>query len=121
MMMTYLNSWHRDYAAESIKRFEEKNGNSEEASKLWINFAVECGQVVKLVNKSDDSKARSIAQTVIEIINASNKLGKRSYKKITPRQRYALTVELINRFGTARAIAHAVWGLSDEEINNADI
>lgn len=117
--MTYLNTWHPEYAAESLKRHE--NHHNDNADRAWTEYAVECGQVAELAATLGDAKTVSIAQTVISTINDSHKLGKRSHRKVTPKQRYALAKALLAKYGTARAIAAAAWGLSDEDIDNADV
>lgn len=108
--MTYLNAWHRDYAAESLSRMT--------TDMVWVQYAVECGEVAKLA-ATLGGKTADIAETVISTIQDSVRMGTRSRRTITPKQRYALATALLEKFGTARAIANAVWGLTDEEIENA--
>ncbi|AYN21572.1 hypothetical protein [Alcaligenes aquatilis] len=117
--MSYLNAWAPEYAAASIKRAE--NYHKEKAEKVWSEFAVECGQVAKLALDFGDEKIQSIAQTVVKTIDDSHKLGARSRRTITPKQRYALAQSLLSKYGSHRAIAAAAWGLTDTDIDNADV
>lgn len=122
-MSNYGYGWHREYAAESIKRHELNRWTSD-PSLEWAEFAIECGEVVKLAQQIGreigHEKTVSIAQTVLDTIEDHERRGARSYRKITKKQRRALAVVLLERFGTAREIAKKIWGLTDEEINNAD-
>lgn len=110
--MSYLKTWHKDYAAESIKRI-----NNNES---WFYFAVECGQVSALL-ANDGDFASKVATTVIEIIEASSKLGAKSRRKITNKQREIVAEALSKKYKTAAALAAAVWGLAEEDINNASV
>ena len=116
--MSYDKTWHRDYAAEAIKRFEGNKLMAGRADLEFAKYAMTCGQVVKLAKsigeEAGDSKTVSIAETVLDTISSGNR-----YRKITPAQQHALAVAVLEKLGTARAIAAAVWGLTDEEINNA--
>lgn len=117
--MTYLKKWHRDYAAESIKRYESDG----KGPRQWVEYAVECGQVAELAKAIGDEKAASIADTVIATIAAAAAGGNarsRSRRTITPAQRWALATVLLERFETPRGIAGEVWQLTDVEINEAD-
>lgn len=120
--MAYLSSWHRDYAAESIKRFE-LNKWDEDPSWSWIQYAVECGEVTQLAGQiateSGDQFAVDVFVTVGKAISASAK-NARSRRNISDKQRFILARALAERFGTARAIAAHIWNLSNEEIDNAD-
>ncbi len=124
--MSYSKTWHRDYAAESVKRHELSKW-AKDANLEWTEYAIECAQVAQLSmqvgEEIADSKTVDIATTVLDIIAADvaggNRRG-RTYRKITQPQRHALAVALLEKFGTARAIAAQIWQLSDAEINEAD-
>ncbi|HMQ97242.1 MAG TPA: hypothetical protein PKC42_04045 [Candidatus Nanoperiomorbaceae bacterium] len=121
--MPYQKGWRRDYAAESLKR-HELNRWASDPSLQWTEFAVECGEVATLAQRVgqeiENEKIASIAKTVLDTINDHERRGVRSYRKITNKQRRALAVVLLEQFGSARGIAAEIWGLTDEEINNAD-
>lgn len=124
--MSYMTKWHRDYAAESIKSMELSRWAAD-ADVQWARYAVECAQVAELaatVGRDIGSDTIvGIAQTVIDTIVDVARGGTprtRSRRKITDAQRHTLAVALLEKFGSARGIAAAVWQLTDEEINNAD-
>ena len=110
--MALLDTWHRDYAAESIKRFELNRWDNE-PSWNWLIFATECLEVTQLAQQvaleAEDQFAADVAQTVVK-----------SRKGITQKQRFVIARALAERFGTARAVAAQVWKLTDEEIDHAD-
>ena len=116
--MTYLKTWHRDYAAESLKR-AELNRFSSDANHDWLKLAIECGQVASLAKSVGEStgnqKVSSIADAVIQTIATNNK-----HKPITDAQRHTLAVAVLEHYGSARAVAKMLSNLTDEEINNAD-
>lgn len=123
--MSYSKTWHRDYAAESIKRHEQQF--AERAAMIFAEFVVECGQGAALAKQVGEecgnAKIADIAKTVLETIDEVSKGGTRrtrSYRKITSAQKYALAVTLLERYETARAIGAAIWGLTDAEIEGAD-
>lgn len=123
--MSYLNTWHRDYAAEAIlraERDEKKFGNSDmaKASMSFAKHVVTCGQGAALAREAGvaagSEKIVSIADTVLATIKANNR-----YKKVTPAQQHTLAVALLEKHGNARGIGAAIWGLNDAEIDNAEI
>lgn len=125
--MSYLNSWHRNYAAESIKR-RERNNWSVDPDYDWTIYAVECGEIATLARQVGQDIGSDlvcgIAQTVSDTIAGSargSRPGARFYRRITDKQRKVLAEALLERFGSARVIAEVVWGLTDDEIDNADV
>ncbi|MCA0240193.1 MAG: hypothetical protein LCI02_04980 [Proteobacteria bacterium] len=118
-MSDYSKIWHRDYAAETIKRYESDRWLSEKADFNFATYLMTCAQGVELAasvgREIGNDKIVSIAQTVLDTINGSNK-----YRKITPAQQKALAVALVEKFGTARQIAAEIWGLTPAEIDAAD-
>ena len=115
--MSYLNTWHRDYAAESILHHEKQFGA--QADMIFAKFVVTCGQGAELARKAgesaNDAKTVSIAQTVIDTIKSGNR-----YKKITSNQQYALAIALLEKHGSARGIGAAIWSLTADEIDRAE-
>ena len=119
----YRHGWHRDFAAESIKQYE-LNQWCTDPSFTWTKYAIECGEVVKLAQQvghtTENQKIVSIAETVLDTIKQSVHEGIRCRRRITDKQQHTLAVALLEQYGNARAIATAVWGLTNEEIDNAD-
>jgi len=122
--MSYSKTWHRDYAAESVKRHETSKW-AKDANLEWTEYAIECAQVAELAKsvgeEIGDSKTSDIASTVLEVIAADVAGGSRNHRKITQPQRHALAVALLEKFGTARAIAAEVWELTEAEIDKARV
>lgn len=122
--MAYEKTWHRDYAAESLKRAETSRW-TQDANLEWTQLALECAQVVQLARQVGEElgseKIIGIADTVLSTIEAHSQANSRSrcYRRITTAQTHHLAVTLLERFGSARAIANAVWQLTDDEINQA--
>lgn len=48
--MAYEKTWHRDYAAESLKRAETSRW-TQDANLEWTQLALECAQVVHLAGR----------------------------------------------------------------------
>lgn len=48
--MAYEKTWHRDYAAESLKRAETSRW-TQDANLEWTQLALECAQVVQLARQ----------------------------------------------------------------------
>ena len=119
----YRHGWHRDYAAEGIKRYE-LNQWCKNSDFTWTKYAITCGEVVKLAQQvghaTENQKIVSIAETVLDTIKQSVHEGIRCRRRITDKQQHTLAVALLEQYGNARAIATAVWGLTNEEIDNAD-
>ena len=116
--MGYSRTWSTAYVAESIKRMERQF--RADADYLWTKMAVsECGQVAKAAEQIGealgDTKLASIAQSVVATGTGNNR-----YKRITDKQAHALTVALLEKHGSARGIAFAVWGVTDANIEGAD-
>ena len=121
--MSYLSTWHKDHAAEALIGFERSEnkygtGDMARAHLHFAKYVITCGQGAQLARdvgvEAGDAKTVSIADTVLATIAANSK-----YKKITDKQQYALGVALLEKFGNARAIDAAIWGLTDAEIEAA--
>lgn len=115
------NSWHPEYAAEAMAS-SERNAHSD---LVFVKFAASAFEVLLLVRQIaadlGDSKLAGIAATVGEIEQQIEDQGRRCRRKVTDAQRHALAVALLEKFGTARDVVKAAWGVSDEQIDNADI
>lgn len=125
--MNYLKSWHRDHAAESIKR-RELNKWSDDPNYDWTMYAIECGEVAALARRVGEEISSDlvvgVAQTVFDTIEDVARGGTprtRSRRRITDKQRKVLAEALLERYGSARGIAAVLWGLTDGEIENADV
>lgn len=119
------NVWHRDYAAESIKRIELDEW-TQDANFEWFQAAAKCGQVVELLIGGSDEFASAVATTVRNTISgggAARKVNGRWVRgrEISRKQVRVIATALAEQFGTARAVAAKVWGLTDEEIDNAEV
>jgi len=98
-MVDFSKRWHRDYAAESIKRHERSQWYKD-PDFIWTRYAVSCcGEVGQRANRISDELRKSGI----------------TLKKHEP------VVLLLEKYGSARGIAKAIWNLTDEEIDNADI
>lgn len=118
--MRNANSWHPDYACEACKR-HEKNGREDLNFVKYLCSTYEVLPLVKAIaDKIQNEKLMGIANTVTEIEQQIEKEGSRCRRKVTDKQRYALAVALLEEYGTARAIVQAAWGVSSEQIDNAD-
>lgn len=115
------NSWHPEYAAEACAR-HERNGHDD---MMFVKFAASAFEVLPLVRQVaaelSDSKLASIAATVSDIEQQIEDQGRRCKRKVTDAQRHALAVALLEKLGTARDVVKAAWGVSDDQIDNADI
>jgi len=115
------NSWHPDYAAEACAR-HERNGHDD---MVFVKLASSAFEVLPLVKaiaaELNDERLAGIAATVAEIEQQIEDQGRRCKRKVTDSQRYALAVALLEKFGTARSVVQAAWGVSAEQIDNADI
>lgn len=67
--MAYEKTWHRDYAAESLKRAETSRW-TQDANLEWTQLALECAQVVHLARQVGEElgneKIIGIADTVLD-------------------------------------------------------
>ncbi|PJJ96956.1 hypothetical protein CO615_10565 [Lysobacteraceae bacterium NML75-0749] len=119
------NVWHRNYAAESIKRIELSEW-TQDANFEWFQAAASCGQVVELLIGGSDEFASAVATTVRNTIrggSAARHVNGRWMRGrgISHKQTNVIARALAEQFGTARAVAAMVWGLTDEEIDNAEV
>ncbi|CBA14777.1 hypothetical protein [Xanthomonas albilineans] len=125
--MNYMKKWIREHVAEVIKANELSRWVDDSDMKFAM-YVVECGQGAQLAQdvgrEIGNETIVAIAQTVIDTIDEVSRGGTprtRSRRKITDKQRHVLAVVLLEKYGTARGIAAAGWGLTDEEIDNADV
>lgn len=123
--MAYAQTWHRDYAAESLKR-AETSAWTKDVNMEWTQLALECAQIVQLAAQVGaeigDDRIADISKTVLSTIDAHAQATYRKpcYRRITQAQTYTLAVALLEHYGSARGVAHAVWQLTDADIEGAD-
>lgn len=119
--MAKANSWHPEYAAEALAR-HEKNGHDD---MVFVKFACSSFEVLPLVKaiaaELADERLAGIAASVAEIEQQIEDQGRRCKRKVTDAQRYVLAMALLEKYGTAREIVKSAWGVTDEQIDNADI
>jgi hypothetical protein len=117
----------REYAAEAILRHERNYG---EDADLWFAQWIVCKHQGAALARSAGELAgceqtMSIADSALSIIREQEQRpawGRgRCKRRVTDEMQYALAVALLERYESARGIGAAIWGLSDDEINNADI
>jgi hypothetical protein len=65
-------------------------------------------------------KLAGILATVTEIEAQREREGARCRRKVTDKQRFALATALLEKYGTAREIVKAGWGMTDQEIDEAE-
>lgn len=73
-----------------------------------------------LAAEIDSEKLASIAASVAEIEDQREREGIRCRRKVTDPQRRALATALLEKYGTARNIVKSAWGLSDQQIDEAE-
>ncbi|MFL8078268.1 hypothetical protein [Xanthomonas vasicola] len=125
--MSYMKKWIGEHVAEVIKA-NELSRWVDDADMKFAMYVVECGQGAQLAQdvgrEIGNETIVAIAQTVIDTIDEVSRGGTprtRSYRKITDKQRYVLAVALLEKYGSARGIAAAGWGLTADEIDNAEV
>lgn len=115
------NSWHPEYAAEVCARHERNDHDD----MVFVKFACSAFEVLPLVKiiaeELGDAHLAGVAATVAEIEQQIEDQGRRCKRKVTDAQRYALAVALLEKYGTARALVKAAWGVTDADIDNASI
>lgn len=112
------NDFHRDYVAESIKRYETSQFY-ENPSFLWLqSIAAKSARVAdharSIAIAAGDSHGAAVAETV-------RSMAYHTEKKISMKQGFVIARILTERYGTARAVAAALYALSDDEIDNAHV
>lgn len=118
--MEKINSWHPDYAAESLVRYE-RSGNRDMFYVTWIASTFEVLTLIRAIAADlGDKKLSGIAETVAAIEAQRKSEGIRCRRKVTAKQRHVLAVAVLEKFGTARGVVKAAWGLSDEQIDSAE-
>lgn len=111
---------HPDIAAYIVQQAEKwDHPPAAVAGRLASTYQLR--QILQDLAKSIDSeKLAGIAQSVADIEDQREREGIRCRRKVTEKQRYALAVALLEKFGTPREIVKAAWGMTDEEIDNAN-
>lgn len=118
--MRKANSIHADIAAYKIQQAEKWQhsdlmvvlglANTYEVRPLLQAMAAEIGS----------DKLAAIAAGVAEIEDQREREGIRCRRKVTDNQRHALATALLEKYGTARGVVKAGWGLSDQQIDEAE-
>ncbi|RPE74664.1 hypothetical protein [Vulcaniibacterium tengchongense] len=110
--------WHREYVAESIKRFE-LDSFRRDPSFEWLQLVAaqnpriaDHARTVAL--EAGDTHGAAVAETVRNSVQ-----GRRP--RVSPKQGFVVARILAEKYGTARAVAAALYGLTDEEINDASV
>lgn len=96
---------HIDYIREMLARNEGKADGEMNAVKIGLGLQggfVVSGELYKLVEKEGSEKIKAIAANMKAC--ESNR-----YKRITDKQLYAVAVELIEKYKTARAVYSAAF------------
>lgn len=75
--------------------------------------------LLALASEIASEKLASIAATVAEIEDQREREGIRCRRKVTDLQARALASALLEKYGTARSIVKAAWGMTDKEIDEA--
>lgn len=100
---------HMDYAKELVERYENDRFLSENADEHIANAIIVEPVVLALIDRVGDEKHRSIVESIREAENSR-------YKRVTQAQKIALVDFLLEKYGTARAILAAVYGVTENEM-----
>ena len=114
------NSLPSDYAANRIQQ-AEKWGHVYLMTVTNISDTAEAIALVQSIAADlDNAKLGDIANTVAEINAEREANGKRCYRKVTEKQRFALATALLEKYGTPREIVKHGWSMTDAEIDAAE-
>jgi len=101
---------HIDYARELVER-KEADSYIKGDSRAILEAVAGESELLNLVIAEGDDKHRDIATTMLEITRQ-----RRSRRKITAKQVYAIVSFLLEKYGTARAALAAAFGVSEAEM-----
>jgi hypothetical protein len=73
-----------------------------------------------IAREIDDEKLAAVAASVADIEDQRERESIRCRRKATDRQLHVLALALLEKFGTAREIVKAGWGLTDQQIDEAE-
>ncbi|MHB1057261.1 MAG: hypothetical protein ACYC0F_05195 [Rhodanobacter sp.] len=113
-----MGDWHRDYVAESIKRMEIDSFRTDPSFE-WL-------QLIGATNPRVADLARTVAMEAGDAHGAAVAESVRNATlgqcpRVSVKQGFVIARVLAERFGTARAVVAKLYGLSDAEIDHADI
>jgi len=121
--MSMLGAWHRDYVAESIKRFEQDPFHKD-PSFAWLSqvapgHAGIADHARTIAQEAGDAHGAAVAESVRNI--AQGAAGRSGRMKFSSKQGFVVGRILAERYGTARALVRALFDMTDEEIDHADV
>lgn len=118
-----MSDWHRDYIAESIKRYElepfRKDPSFEWLSQVAPGDSVIADHARTVALGAGDTHGAAVAESVRNMALGREKRGERP--GFSSKQGFVVGRVLAERYGTARALAAALFALTDEQIDNADV
>lgn len=118
--MRKANSYHPEFAAQRVCQ-GEKWGHDEMTTAASLVSTYEVRPLLQaLAAEIGSDKLAGIAASVAEIEDQREAQGRRCYRKVTDAQRHALAAALLEKYGTARNIVKAAWGLTDAQIDESD-
>ena len=118
--MAHANSIPAEWAAARIQQ-AEKWGNPDLAVAKGLADTYQVRALLQAIAAEIGSdKLASIAATVAEIEDQREREGLRCHRKVTDKQRHALGTALLEKYGSARNIVKAGWGLTDQQIDEAE-
>lgn len=119
--MRKANSIHPDFAAYSIQQAEKWDRSDLMVVEGLVNTYEMRPLLQALAAEIGSDKLAAIAATVAAIEDQREREGIRCRRHVTAKQRYALATALLEKYGTARAVVKAAWGLTDEQIDEAEV
>ncbi len=119
--MRQANSLHPDYAAYRIQQAEKWNHPDLQVAAGLCNVYEVRPLLQALAIEYQSELLAGIASTVAEIEDQREREGIRCRRKVTDKQRHALATALLEKYGSAREIVKAAWGLTDQQIDEAQV
>ena len=101
---------HIDYAKELVERVENDPFLKGDQQYILKTVATE-REILALIDQVGDEKHQSIAATVREIKSAVLR-----YRTVTNKQKTAIVLFLLAKFGTARAVLAAAFATTEREM-----
>jgi len=98
---------HIDYAKECFLARETPKHSQPFTHQQLVELFIAEAEFLKLVDAIGDEKLSSIASTI-------RATAKNKYAKVTPKQKYALAVALLERYKTARAVYAAAFYVTED-------
>lgn len=118
-----MSSWHRDYIAESIKRYELETSR-EDPSFDWLSQIAPghsgiADHARSIALEAGDAHGAAVAESVRNIAQGSDRRGGRP--DFSSKQGFVVGRVLAERHGTARKLVAELFQVSDADIDNADV